>query len=47
MLVIGDKEQDAGQVAVRLRNNQNLGPMPVADFLARVQEKVHTKDKEI
>ncbi|MBV9788809.1 MAG: threonine--tRNA ligase, partial [Chloroflexi bacterium] len=47
MLVIGDKEQEAGQVAVRLRNNQNLGPMPVADFLARVTEKVRTKDKEI
>ena len=47
MLVIGDKEQEAGQVAVRLRNNQNLGPMPVADFLERVQEKVRTKDKEI
>jgi threonyl-tRNA synthetase len=47
MLVIGDKEQEAGQVAVRLRNNQNLGPMAVADFLARVQEKVRTKDKEI
>jgi threonyl-tRNA synthetase len=47
MLVIGDKEQEAGEVAVRLRNNQNLGPMPVGDFLARVQEKVRTKDKEI
>ncbi|HEX6291996.1 MAG TPA: threonine--tRNA ligase [Herpetosiphonaceae bacterium] len=47
MLVIGDKEQEAGAVAVRLRNNQNLGPMPVADVVARIQEKARTKDKEI
>jgi threonyl-tRNA synthetase len=47
MLVIGDKEQEAGAVAVRLRNNQNLGALAVADFVDRIHEKVRTKDKEI
>ncbi len=47
MLVIGDKEQEAGAVAVRLRNNANLGPLPVNDVLARIQEQVRTKAKEL
>jgi threonyl-tRNA synthetase len=47
MLVIGDKEQEAGAVAVRLRNNENLGPMPVDAFLERAQDRVSTKSKEL
>jgi threonyl-tRNA synthetase len=46
MLVVGDKEQEAGAVAVRLRTNANLGPMPLGDFIARVQQEVRTKTKE-
>ena len=34
MLVVGDKEQEAGQVAVRTRDNENRGGMSVADFQA-------------
>ncbi|PKO17864.1 MAG: threonine--tRNA ligase [Chloroflexi bacterium HGW-Chloroflexi-10] len=40
MLVIGDKEAEAGEVALRLRNGENPGSMPLADFLARVKEDV-------
>jgi threonyl-tRNA synthetase len=40
MLVVGDKELEAGAVAVRLRSNENLGPMPLASFLARVATEV-------
>ena len=47
MLVIGDQEQKAGAVAGWLRNNQNLGALAVADLVARIHEKVRTKDKEI
>lgn len=47
MLVIGDKEQEAGGVAVRLRNNENLGPVPVDDLIARVQEQIRTKGKDL
>jgi threonyl-tRNA synthetase len=34
MLVVGDKEAEAGAVALRLRTNENLGAVPLAEFLA-------------
>jgi threonyl-tRNA synthetase len=40
MLVVGDKEIEAGAVALRLRNGENPGPIPVAEFLARVQDDI-------
>ncbi|GAB4129509.1 MAG: threonine--tRNA ligase [Roseiflexaceae bacterium] len=40
MLVIGDKEQAAGAVAVRLRSGEDLGAIPLADFIARIQAEV-------
>ncbi len=43
MLVIGDKEQEGGQVALRLRNGDNPGPMFVADFIARANEEIAAK----
>jgi threonyl-tRNA synthetase len=43
MLVIGDKEVEAGAVAVRLRTNEDLGPMPVDDFIALAQAAVTEK----
>jgi threonyl-tRNA synthetase len=43
MLIIGDREVENGQVAVRLRNGQDLGALPVADVIAMVQEAVATK----
>jgi len=47
MLVVGDKEQEAGAVAVRLRTNANLGPMPLADLIARMQNEIQTKTTEL
>jgi threonyl-tRNA synthetase len=38
MLVVGDKEAAAGAVAVRLRNNENLGPMPLEAFIDRARQ---------
>ncbi|MFO7704949.1 MAG: His/Gly/Thr/Pro-type tRNA ligase C-terminal domain-containing protein, partial [Halopseudomonas sp.] len=43
MLVIGDKEQESGQVALRLRNGENPGPILVADFIARAKEDIAAK----
>ena len=43
MLVIGDKERDAGAVAVRLRSGQDLGPMPVDRLEARMLEEVRSR----
>ncbi|HEY2335120.1 MAG TPA: threonine--tRNA ligase [Solirubrobacterales bacterium] len=36
MLVVGDREQEAGGLAVRSHADGELGAMPVADFAARV-----------
>jgi len=43
MLVIGDKEEESGQVALRLRNGENPGPMPVADFVALARAEIAAK----
>jgi threonyl-tRNA synthetase len=43
MLVIGDKEQEAGAVAVRLRNGTDLGAMPLADLRERMLDEVRTR----
>ncbi|MBN1313514.1 MAG: threonine--tRNA ligase [Anaerolineae bacterium] len=40
MLVVGDKEVEAGQVAPRLRSGENLGGIPVDDFIARAREEI-------
>jgi threonyl-tRNA synthetase len=43
MLVIGDREMENGAVAVRLRNEQDLGAQSVADFSAMAQAAVAEK----
>jgi threonyl-tRNA synthetase len=43
MLVIGDREVDNGTVSVRLRTEENLGAMPVDDFLERALKTVREK----
>jgi len=40
MLVVGDKEMESGQVAVRLRNNENPGPMSQEDCMARIRKDI-------
>jgi threonyl-tRNA synthetase len=39
-LIVGDKEMQAGQVAVRIRGGEDLGAMPVDALLARLREEV-------
>jgi len=43
MAVVGDKEIAAGAVAVRSRSAGDLGPLPVVQFIARLQEEVAAK----
>jgi threonyl-tRNA synthetase len=43
MLIVGEKEQAAGTVAVRDRVDGDLGAMPVADFLARLDREIKEK----
>ncbi len=40
MLILGDREAAAGTVSVRLRSEENLGAMPVEDFLQRAREAI-------
>ena len=40
MLVVGDKEMESHQVALRLRNNENPGAMGMDDFVTRVKQDV-------
>jgi threonyl-tRNA synthetase len=39
-LIVGDKEMQAMQVAVRTRGGEDLGAMPVDALLARLREEV-------
>ena len=39
-LVVGDKEKEAGLVAVRTRGGQDLGQMPVDDLIERLRREV-------
>ncbi len=43
MLVVGDREQESEQVAVREHRRGDVGTMPVGDFIAHLQEQVQTR----
>ena len=38
MLIVGDRDQQAGTVSVRERRQGDLGPQPVADFVTQLQQ---------
>jgi threonyl-tRNA synthetase len=44
MLVVGDREAEAGAVAVRSRDGGDLGAMPLSDFAAMMEREI--KDRE-
>ena len=43
MLVVGDKETEAGTAALRLRSGEDLGPTPLDDIVARLQEEAQAR----
>jgi len=43
MLVIGDKEMEEGQVALRKRNGENPGAIPLEDFLSLAKRDIDEK----
>jgi len=43
MLVVGDKEMEAGKVAVRSRRGEDLGSMAVEDFITLASEEIAGK----
>jgi threonyl-tRNA synthetase len=40
LLVVGDKEQEAGEVALRLRDGSDEGSLSVADFITRAKADI-------
>ena len=47
MLVVGDKEAEAGNVSVRTRSGGDLGVMSYDEFAAKIQEEIVTKDNNV
>jgi threonyl-tRNA synthetase len=47
MLVVGDKEAEAGAVAVRLRSGEDLKAMPLAQFLDMAQRAIQSRGAEL
>ena len=43
MLVVGDRDMEAGTVSVRTRTGEDLGAMSLADFAAKLHETVDSK----
>jgi len=43
MLIIGDKEMEAGKVALRLRSGEDLGALSLADFLEKARQDILDK----
>ncbi len=43
MLVVGDREQQSGQVAVRNRKHGDLGAKPLAEFVAEIRMLIDSK----
>ena len=46
MLVVGDKEKEAGTVAVRTRGGVDLGAMPVDEFIAKITGQIKSRTNE-
>ena len=44
MLVVGDKEAESGAVSVRHRKDGDLGSMTLAEFIAKAQAEVESKE---
>ena len=43
LLVVGDREMENGAVAVRQRGGEDLGAMPLDDFIARLQDDLKNR----
>ena len=46
MLVVGDRDMEAGTVSVRTRTGEDLGAMSLADFAAKLHEIVDSKARQ-
>ena len=47
MMVVGDREQEAGAVSLRLRTEEDLGDMKVDDVIVRIRSKIDEKSQDL
>jgi threonyl-tRNA synthetase len=47
MLVVGDREVEAGAVAVRTRDEEDRGAIPLAEFKQQLEERIRTRSLEL
>jgi threonyl-tRNA synthetase len=47
MLVVGQREQEAGAVAVRLRHGEDLGAVPLPEIVARLARQAATRSDKL
>jgi threonyl-tRNA synthetase len=47
MLVCGDQEMEAGEIAVRTRKGKDLGKFKIDDFLAQLKQEVQDRTLNI
>jgi threonyl-tRNA synthetase len=47
MLVVGDREIEGGAVAVRLRSGEDLGAMPIGEFIEMARKVAAEKSLEL
>ncbi len=47
MLIVGDRESEEASVAVRTRNNEDRGAIPLAKFIKQAQELIENKSMEL
>ncbi|RHW77260.1 threonine--tRNA ligase [Colwellia sp. RSH04] len=43
LLVVGDKEMEAGEIAIRTRSGEDLGKMSIEDFIAKMTDEVNNR----
>ncbi len=47
MLIVGEREAQNDQAAVRLRTGKDLGPKPLGEVITMIQEKIATRSLEL
>ncbi len=43
ILVVGDKELQTKTIAIRGRNDEDLGTIPITDFIAKIKQEIETR----
>ncbi|EKE76703.1 threonine--tRNA ligase [Gallaecimonas xiamenensis] len=46
LLVVGDKERESGEIAVRTRKGQDLGKFQLADFIAKLEGEIASRGQQ-